>query len=174
MNCGQNKMSSSALLCPFYHLKLINKSMSEKTDGQSCLFRDKKRDVIYKRSIDELRKAGQKIEVVLKMLPSIFAVVKTASRRFKENTTIESTATELDKTGCKKDYITMMAIKPFIKINGQLRAEPLPGTWLLWCSADWRYRILVKLPKWPTGKVKHWWAPAGLPECIGWPKAFIS
>ncbi len=42
----------------------------------------------------------------MKLLPEAFAVVKETARRFKENTTLESTATELDKTlAAKKDHI---------------------------------------------------------------------
>jgi preprotein translocase subunit SecA len=56
------------------------------------------RDAIYK-EIDELRKTrNAQIEDILKqILPEAFAVVKETSRRFKENETIISTATELDK-----------------------------------------------------------------------------
>jgi preprotein translocase subunit SecA len=56
------------------------------------------RDAIYK-EIDELRKTRNiQIEEILKqLLPEAFAVVKETSRRFKENETIVSTATELDR-----------------------------------------------------------------------------
>jgi preprotein translocase subunit SecA len=56
------------------------------------------RDAIYK-EIDELRKTrNAQIEDILKqLLPEAFAVVKETSRRFKENETVISTATELDR-----------------------------------------------------------------------------
>jgi preprotein translocase subunit SecA len=56
------------------------------------------RDAIYK-EIDELRKTrNTQIEDILKqLLPEAFAVVKETSRRFKENETVISTATELDR-----------------------------------------------------------------------------
>ncbi len=56
------------------------------------------RDAIYK-EIDALQKERNvKIEEVLKeLLPEAFAVVKETSRRFKENETLTSTATDLDK-----------------------------------------------------------------------------
>ncbi len=56
------------------------------------------RDAIYK-EIDAFKKLrDEKIEEILKqILPEAFAVVKETSRRFKENETIISTATELDK-----------------------------------------------------------------------------
>jgi preprotein translocase subunit SecA len=56
------------------------------------------RDIIYK-EIDILTKQrNEKIEEILKeLLPEAFAVVKETSRRFKENETLTSTATDLDR-----------------------------------------------------------------------------
>ncbi|MEO6233188.1 MAG: preprotein translocase subunit SecA [Ferruginibacter sp.] len=65
------------------------------------------KDVIYQ-DIDLLKKErDKKIEEILQeILPEAFAVVKETSRRFKDNVTLESTATELDKTlAVKKDHI---------------------------------------------------------------------
>jgi preprotein translocase subunit SecA len=67
------------------------------------------RDVYYK-EVDELEKERDKeLEVVLQeILPEAFAVVKETSRRFKENETLEVTATELDRTlATKKDSLTI-------------------------------------------------------------------
>ena len=52
------------------------------------------------KEVDILKKDRDKeIEkILLELLPEAFAVVKETSRRFKENTIIESTATELDRT----------------------------------------------------------------------------
>ena len=69
------------------------------------------RDDLYK-EIDELKKKrNQQIEEILeKILPEAFAVVKEAGRRFKENETLAATATDLDRElSVKKDYV---------KING--------------------------------------------------------
>ncbi|MEY2811965.1 MAG: hypothetical protein RI991_960 [Bacteroidota bacterium] len=69
------------------------------------------RDDLYK-AIDELKKKrNQQIEEILeKILPEAFAVVKEAGRRFKENETLVATATDLDRElSVKKDYV---------KING--------------------------------------------------------
>ncbi|MFZ9588847.1 MAG: preprotein translocase subunit SecA [Chitinophagaceae bacterium] len=69
------------------------------------------RDDLYK-AIDELKKKrNQQIEEILeKILPEAFAVVKEAGRRFKENEAIVATATDLDRElSVKKDYV---------KING--------------------------------------------------------
>ncbi|MGB8192928.1 MAG: preprotein translocase subunit SecA, partial [Chitinophagaceae bacterium] len=65
------------------------------------------KDSLYQ-EVDKLRKdRDQKIEEALKeILPEAFAVVKEIARRFKENTELRATATELDKDlSIKKDYI---------------------------------------------------------------------
>ena len=56
------------------------------------------KDAIYQQ-VDQLKKdRDQKLEEVLKeILPEAFAVVKETARRFKENSELVSTATELDK-----------------------------------------------------------------------------
>ena len=75
------------------------------------------RDNLYK-EIDELKKdRDKKIEEVLEqILPEAFAVVKETARRFKENTDIESTATELDRhLATKKNYISISGDKSVFK-----------------------------------------------------------
>ena len=75
------------------------------------------RDTIYK-EVDELKKdRDKKIEEILGMiLPEAFAVVKETSRRFKENETIESTATELDiELAKKKVNVTVNGDKAIYK-----------------------------------------------------------
>ena len=65
------------------------------------------RDAAYQEIDTLIKDRDKKIEEVLKeILPEAFAVVKETARRFKENTEIVATATELDKTlSIKKDYI---------------------------------------------------------------------
>ena len=75
------------------------------------------KDELYQQ-IDKLKKDRDKqIEEVLKeMLPEAFAVVKETARRFKENTEIVSTATQLDRDlSVKKDYITIDGDKSIFK-----------------------------------------------------------
>ena len=75
------------------------------------------RDNIYK-EVDELQKEkNKKIEEVLQeILPEAFAVVKETSRRFKENTELESTATELDRDlATKKSFISIVGDKSIFK-----------------------------------------------------------
>jgi len=77
------------------------------------------RDLIYK-EVDELKKErDQKLEVILKeLLPEAFAVVKETSRRFKENETIESAATELDRAlATTRTHITIQGDKAIYKNN---------------------------------------------------------
>ena len=65
------------------------------------------RDTLYK-EVDELKKDRDKKieEILLEILPEAFAVVKETARRFKENTELVSTATQLDRDlSVTKDYI---------------------------------------------------------------------
>ena len=68
------------------------------------------RDAIY-RHIDELvKERDQQLEkVLLELLPEAFATMKEAARRFKENATLESTATDLDRelAGLGRSYVTI-------------------------------------------------------------------
>ena len=75
------------------------------------------RDAIYQ-EIDTMRKdRDQKIEEALKeILPEAFAVVKETANRFKNNTELVSTATELDRNlSVKKDYIRIEDGKSIFK-----------------------------------------------------------
>lgn len=69
------------------------------------------RDAIYQ-EIDSMKKDRDKKieEVLMDILPEAFAVVKETARRFKENSELISTATELDKE--------MSVGKPYITIDG--------------------------------------------------------
>lgn len=67
------------------------------------------KDAIYQ-EVDKLKKErNKKIEEALNdILPEAFAVIKETARRFKENTEIASTATDLDRDlSVKKNYITI-------------------------------------------------------------------
>ena len=67
------------------------------------------KDSIYQ-EVDILKKdRDKKIEEILEqILPEAFAVVKETARRFKENTELVSTATQMDRDlSVKKDYITI-------------------------------------------------------------------
>ncbi len=93
------------------HLTVIDKEITDKKQAAEDLpvAEINNRDIIYK-AIDELKKTRDKQieEILQELLPEAFATVKETSRRFKENTTIESTATELDRTlAVKKEHITI-------------------------------------------------------------------
>ena len=75
------------------------------------------KDAIYQ-EVDKLKKdRDKKIEEVLEeILPEAFAVVKETARRFKENTEIIATATQLDRDlSVVKDYITIDGDKSIFK-----------------------------------------------------------
>ncbi|HMP92549.1 MAG TPA: preprotein translocase subunit SecA, partial [Phnomibacter sp.] len=78
------------------------------------------KDAIYQ-EIDKLvKQRDEQIEkVLMQILPEAFATIKEAARRFKENATLESTATELDRelAGRGKDYITISGDKATYQNN---------------------------------------------------------
>ncbi|MBK8611640.1 MAG: preprotein translocase subunit SecA [Chitinophagaceae bacterium] len=101
------------------HLSKIDAEVKEKkqTAEELPISDINGRDVIYK-EIDELDKERDKeLEVILQdILPEAFAVVKETSRRFKENETLEVTATELDRTlATQKDSLTIEGDKAIYK-----------------------------------------------------------
>lgn len=93
------------------HLSSINATIEEKKREAEALpeadIQD--RDTLY-RAIDELKKErDNQIEAILNdILPEAFAVVKETARRFRENTTLRATATELDRNlSVQKQYISI-------------------------------------------------------------------
>src|SRR5213595_193077 len=95
------------------HLKEIDEEIAGKTKQADELpYNDLLgKDAIYQ-EVDKLKKDRDKKieEALLEILPEAFAVVKETARRFKENTEIVATATQLDRDlSVKKEYI---------KING--------------------------------------------------------
>ncbi|MFN8291104.1 MAG: preprotein translocase subunit SecA [Chitinophagaceae bacterium] len=101
------------------HLAEIDAEIRSKNEAAEALpFNDLTgKDAIYQ-EVDKLKKErDKKIEEALdEILPEAFAVVKETARRFKENTEVVSTATELDKDlSIKKDYITINGDKSVFK-----------------------------------------------------------
>jgi len=93
------------------HLKDINEEIEQKNKEADTLpFNDLQgKDTIYQQ-VDKLKKdRDKKVEEILnQILPEAFAVVKETARRFKENTEIISTATDLDRDlSVKRNYITI-------------------------------------------------------------------
>src|SRR5688572_3329617 len=91
------------------HLAPTESAIVEKNkEAEQLLFSDLLgKDTIYQQ-VDKLKKdRDKKIEEALEeILPEAFAVVKETARRFKENTEISSTATQLDRDlSVKKNYI---------------------------------------------------------------------
>ncbi len=93
------------------HLTEIDQEILSKNQEADALpFNDLAgKDAIYQ-AIDKLKKDRDKTieEALEEILPEAFAVVKEASRRYKENNELVSTATQLDRDlSVKKDYITI-------------------------------------------------------------------
>ena len=86
--------------------EIVNKNQ----EAENLVFNDLNgRDALYQQ-VDKLKKKrdDQIEEILNKILPEAFAVVKETARRFKENTEITSKATDLDRDlSVKKDYITI-------------------------------------------------------------------
>jgi preprotein translocase subunit SecA len=87
------------------------------------------KDIIYQ-EVDKLKKDRDKQieEILQELLPEAFAVVKDTARRFKENSTLESTATELDrKLAVTKDHIIIQGDKSIF--NNSWKAAGGDVTW---------------------------------------------
>ncbi|MCZ2458041.1 MAG: preprotein translocase subunit SecA [Chitinophagales bacterium] len=98
--------------------KIDGQIVSKNEEAESLHFNDLLgKDAIYQ-EIDKLKKDRDKeIEkILMEILPEAFAVVKETSRRFKENTELESTATEMDKDlSVKRDYVRINGDKSVFK-----------------------------------------------------------
>src|SRR6188768_848258 len=93
------------------HLAEIDEAIASKQAEADALPESdmQNRDALYKEA-DELKKdRNKKIEEALNdILPEAFAVVKETARRFKENTELVSTATQMDRDlSVKKEYVTI-------------------------------------------------------------------
>ena len=92
------------------HLQEINAEIADKTKQADELpFNDLLgKDAIYQ-EVDKLKKdRDKKIEEALdEILPEAFAVVKETARRFKENSEMVATATDLDRELSVKKAITL-------------------------------------------------------------------
>jgi preprotein translocase subunit SecA len=101
------------------YLKEIDAEITDKNASADNLpFNDLLgKDAIYQ-EVDKLKKdRDKKIEEVLEIiLPEAFAVVKETARRFKENSDIVATATQLDRDlSVKKDYVSIDGDKSIFK-----------------------------------------------------------
>jgi len=87
------------------------------------------RENIYN-EVDRLaKKRDEQIEVILeKILPDAFAVVKETSRRFKENTEVVATATEMDQyLAAQRDYVRVEGNQSYFR--NSWTAAGVPVAW---------------------------------------------
>lgn len=91
-------------------------SLTQSVNASSAFSVDEK-EVVFKKVDDLKAKRNEKLEVVLlEILPQAFAIVKETARRFKENDTIEVTATHLDRQlAMRKGHITIEGDKAIWK-----------------------------------------------------------
>ena len=101
------------------HLTAIDAEIAEKNAAAEALpFNDLLGKYAVYQEVDKLKKdRDKKIEEILEqILPEAFAVVKETARRFKENTELVSTATDMDRDlSVKKDYVTIDGDKSTFK-----------------------------------------------------------
>ncbi len=99
------------------HLAGIDEQINtKKTDAENLPVADINQKDVFYQEIDALKKDRDKKieEVLLEILPEAFAAVKETARRFKENTQLESSATELDKKlAVTKKHIRIEGDKSF-------------------------------------------------------------
>jgi preprotein translocase subunit SecA len=117
------------------------------------------RDAIYRHIDDMTKDRDKKLEEVLfEILPEAFAVVKETSRRFKENTELVATATELDKT--------LAQTKKYLRIEGD--KSIYQNTWtaggneIVWNMVPYDVQLIGgivlhqgKIAEMATGEGKH-------------------
>jgi preprotein translocase subunit SecA len=101
------------------HLKSIDEEIAAlTTQGEELPASDiTGKDTLYQQ-VDKLKKdRDTSIEEILnELLPEAFAVVKETARRFKENTELVSTATQLDRDlSVKKEYVRIEGDKSIFK-----------------------------------------------------------
>jgi preprotein translocase subunit SecA len=101
------------------HLQEIDEEIASlNKQGEELPFSDiTGKDAIYQKVDKLVKERDKKIEEILnEILPEAFAVVKETARRFKENTEIVATATQLDRDlSVKKDYVTIQGDKAIYK-----------------------------------------------------------
>jgi preprotein translocase subunit SecA len=88
---------------------------------------------IYQQVDDQNEAAQQASENILnQILPEAFAVVKETAKRFKENQTLEVTASENDESlQILKHMFNSKEIRPYGLTPGMLQENQLPGTWFI-------------------------------------------
>ncbi len=95
------------------HLEGINKDLEEiKVEAENETSMDRKEE-LYNELDEFQKKRDQHLEEILKeILPEAFAVVKETARRFKDNQTIEVTATDFDRDiAASKEYVQIQGDK---------------------------------------------------------------
>lgn len=101
------------------HLQSINNKITEQVkQAEDLAITDiGGKDDLYQQTDILKKERDSQIEVVLKeILPEAFAVVKETARRFKENSELEATATDLDRhLSVKKDYVRIEGDKSYFK-----------------------------------------------------------
>jgi len=129
------------------------------------------KEKIYK-DVEKLQQTiDDKIEEILNIvLPDAFSIVKETARRFKENETIEVTATQFDKDlAAQKDFVTIQDDKAIYK-NRWMAG----GNEIVWDMVHYDVQLIGgvvlhqgKIAEMATGEGKTLVATLRIPECLG-------
>lgn len=109
------------------HLSVIDEEIANKNAEADALEEINQKEAVYS-EVDKLRKKrDEEIETILQeLLPEAFAVVKETARRFKENTTLQASATELDRQlAVNKDYIRIEGDQVIYKNSWMAGGSPV-------------------------------------------------
>jgi len=91
-------------------------ALNQRIEDEPDMDLEEKQDIYT--NIDALKKRSKTLieEILLELLPEAFAVVKETARRFKENKTIEVTASQMDgDLAVTKDFVTIEGDKAIYK-----------------------------------------------------------
>jgi preprotein translocase subunit SecA len=105
------------------HLTAIDAEIANKKSEADAFTAEniQARELVYDEIDKLIKKRDEQLEVVLEqILPEAFAVVKETARRFKENLTIASTATDQDRLlATQRDYVSLDGDIAIFKNNWQ-------------------------------------------------------
>ncbi|MFM6945229.1 MAG: preprotein translocase subunit SecA, partial [Bacteroidota bacterium] len=113
------------------HISAINAAISSKKEESSTIASTDMHalETVFTEIDTLIKKRDEQIEEILnQILPEAFAVIKETARRFKENTTIEATATNLDRDlSINREYIRIEGDKAYF--NNSWKAAGSQVTW---------------------------------------------
>lgn len=142
-----DKLDHDALRAETLKIKQTIQDYITEDEKQKAILREQLEDVeieVLKKEalateVDKLtKKIDEKIEEILdRVLPQVFAIMKSTARRFFQNQTLTVTATDFDRQlSTTKDHVEIKADKAVWHNSWMAGATALPGTWsIMMCSS---------------------------------------